>query len=104
MRPPCASTIARAIASPLDAMEADKDPLAIGHGDARAVVGDADLDGAIVARSGGDVDGPARGGVLDGVADEVPDDLGDAVAIGGDGSLRRRQDLELAVEPAGEPG
>jgi hypothetical protein len=92
IRPPCLSTIARALASPragagdrvalglLGAEEAVEDARQLLLGDAAAGVGDGDPDDAVVPL-GRDVDTSARLGELERVRDEVVDDLTEPHAV-----------------------
>ena len=109
--PPCASTIARAIASPrplppavasaaaVDAMEAFEDGLELVGGDARTGVGDRDRQPAAVFGASRDADRVARLGVGYRVADEVAQNLGQPVGVG----VQRAGDrLELEVSFAVE--
>ena len=88
--PPCISTMRFEIARPrpvpflacrgiVDLLEGVEDPLVVGSGDPRAGIGDGDLE-VRAAGPGADFD---RTGIreLDGVADEVEEDLGEAPPV-----------------------
>ncbi len=59
-----------------------EDLLLFGRADARAGIGDADADGGVVGLLSADLDAAAFGGELDGIAQEVVQDLLDLLRIG----------------------